>query len=72
MRRFGSVSTISERMLDRLEKKTSKSNGILFENWVDTDKIYPLDQRPPLHDGLALPESKKIILSIQRVELRHI
>ena len=62
MRRFSKLSTISMRMLDRLKGKTSGRECVLFENWVATDKIYPLENQPSLHDSLALPAETKIIL----------
>jgi len=44
MRRFDFVSTISERMLDRLAVKgVDESRCVLFSNWVDTDVICPLN-----------------------------
>jgi len=42
MNKFDRVSTISERMLDRLAvKNVDKSHRIIFPNWVDTEIIYP-------------------------------
>jgi len=39
------VSTISERMMDRLKIKGVKpENTFLFPNWIDTETIYPLDR----------------------------
>lgn len=42
MRRFDLVSTISVRMVERLESKgIPKKRGLLFPNWVDTECIFP-------------------------------
>jgi len=45
MKRFHRVSTISRRMLDRLSAKgIADAQRVFFPNWVDSDKIYPLDR----------------------------
>ncbi len=42
--RFEKVSTISKRMVSRLESKGVAAEKIhLFPNWVNTEQIYPLD-----------------------------
>jgi colanic acid biosynthesis glycosyl transferase WcaI len=44
LRRFDRVSTISERMLVRLDSKgLATEKRVLFPNWVDTDQIFPMD-----------------------------
>jgi colanic acid biosynthesis glycosyl transferase WcaI len=44
MRRFDNVSTISRRMMDRLGAKgIDETKGVFFPNWVDTNRIYPLE-----------------------------
>ncbi len=63
MRRFDVVSTISVKMMDRLHMKGVDSvNTVLFENWVRTDCIYPLQKQPSLHAELDLPADSLIIL----------
>ena len=63
MRRFDVVSTISIRMQEKLHiKGVSEKNTLLFENWVETHKIYPLTSTPPLHSELNLPKGRLIIL----------
>lgn len=63
MRRFKCVSTISVRMVDRLlVKGVAEDRILLFENWVETNRIFPLPDRPALHAELGLPEGRKIIL----------
>lgn len=50
MKRFDVVSTISSRMLERLDDKgISEPRRVLFPNWVDTSFIYPLHE--PAHSG---------------------
>lgn len=42
---FDRVSTISQRMVERLwEKGIPKNRSVLFPNWIDTDLIKPLPQ----------------------------
>ena len=63
MKRFDTVSTISVKMLERLEKKGVKPERyLLFENWVETDRIYPLLGVPLLHSELNLPDKMAIVL----------
>lgn len=40
--RFDKVSTISNRMLARLEEKNGQGRYVLFPNWVELDRIFPL------------------------------
>ena len=43
MSKFNRVSTISDRMIERLsDKGVSSSRTMLFPNWVDTSAIYPM------------------------------
>ena len=43
MSKFDRVSTISDRMIQRLsDKGVGSSRSILFPNWVDTSAIYPM------------------------------
>ena len=63
MRKFDRVSTISERMLDRLDTKgVTKKNQILFENWVDLDQIHPLDDTLAFRRELGVPEGVTVLL----------
>ena len=63
MRRFDVVSTISVKMIERLHNKgVDKENTLLFENWVETDSIFPLQERPSLYTELGLPDNRLIIL----------
>lgn len=62
MRRFDILTTISERMLKRLRMKTSIDKGVLFENWVETDKIFPMNHKPKIYKTLRISDEAKIIL----------
>jgi len=59
MGRFDRVSTISERMLQRLKTKgVPAAKCVYVPNWVDTKSIYPLPGSNPLRANLALlPET---------------
>lgn len=63
MRRCACVSTISERMLERLDgKRVEPSARFLFPNWVDTDLIAPLDGPNRMREEMGLPESMLVLL----------
>lgn len=61
---FDQVSTISEAMLRHLQSKGIPPNKtVLFPNWVDTHRIYPLDDKiNPLRASLNLPADSVVIL----------
>ncbi len=42
LRQFDRVSTISGKMMEKLQKRVCTEKSVLFPNWVDTNKIYPL------------------------------
>ncbi len=62
--RFDRVSTISQRMLERLEQKGVSSELVyLFPNWVDTQTIFPLsDRKASLRNELNISEDKIVVL----------
>lgn len=63
MRGFSRLSTISPRMLERLEqKRVGPSRSILFPNWVDVDAVHPLDAPNPLRAELGIAEDKIVLL----------
>lgn len=63
MRRFDQVSTISEKMLARLDGKgVPAPQRVLFPNWVDTHSIHPLEQASPLRRELKIPEDAVLAL----------
>lgn len=63
MRRCVRVSTISERMLERLGRKGIPASAcVLFPNWVDTEMIAPIAGPNRLRAQLGIPESKMVLL----------
>ena len=63
MSRFDFVSTISEKMMDRLSlKKIPLERQVLFENWVDTKGIYPEDKKTRIRQELGFPSDVIILL----------
>jgi len=63
MRRFRRVSTISERMMERVETKgVSEERCVLFPNWVDTGAIYPLDRPSLLREELGIEPQEVVAL----------
>jgi colanic acid biosynthesis glycosyl transferase WcaI len=63
MKRFDRVSTISVRMLDKLGTKgVAKSQSVLFLNWVDCSKVYPLTHVSPLRDTLGIASDEIVLL----------
>lgn len=60
---FDRVSTISERMLDRLASKGVPGNRqMLFSNWVDTSVIRPLEPPYRLRKELNVPDGSFVLL----------
>jgi colanic acid biosynthesis glycosyl transferase WcaI len=63
MRGFDRVSTISDRMVERLaEKSVEPARSVLFRNWVDTAAIYPLHGASSLRRKLAIPDDAIVAL----------
>jgi len=63
MRRFDVVSTISGRMMDRLEAKgVVEQRRVLFPNWIDTESVFPMEQPSPLRRELAIPAEAFVAL----------
>ena len=63
MHRYDRVSTISGRMLERLEVKGIKtSRRIYFPNWVDSSQIYPFNYPSPFRSILGIGEQDVIAL----------
>lgn len=64
LRSFDVVSTISNRMVERLKVKgVAPTKIILLKNWVDTDKIFPLTgRRNPVRKELNIDEDKIVVL----------
>jgi colanic acid biosynthesis glycosyl transferase WcaI len=60
---FGRVSTISEKMLVRLEQKGVCASACrLFPNWVDTEAIFPLAEPSPVRAGLGIARGEIVAL----------
>lgn len=63
MKRFDRVSTISVRMLDKLGfKGVARSQAVLFPNWVDCSKVYPLNHVSPLRDTFGIAPDEVVLL----------
>lgn len=63
LRRFDTVSTISERMVDRLAGKgIDAAKKLLFQNWVDTEAIHPLDSVDSFRQELGVPAGVSVLL----------
>ena len=63
LQRFDRVSTISNRMLERLwQKGVVKERTSLFPNWVDTDLIYPLRQPSRLRKEWEIGDEQVVVL----------
>ena len=63
MRRFDRVSTISESMLNRLRiKEIGASQGVMFPNWVELDKIFLSTGQSPFRSEWGIAESEVVVL----------
>lgn len=63
LRRFDRVSTISEKMLEKLDGKgVTADGGILFPNWVDTEEIHPLKEVGAFRASLGLGAAQCVAL----------
>lgn len=63
LRRFDRVSTISQRMLERLHlKQVEPGRAVLFPNWVDVGAITPLHGTSPYRAELGIPADAVVAL----------
>jgi putative colanic acid biosynthesis glycosyltransferase WcaI len=63
LRKFDRISTISDRMMERLSTKgVDPTRTFLFPNWVDTSLIRPLPNASALRRELNLPERATVAL----------
>ncbi|MGB5833085.1 MAG: glycosyltransferase WbuB [Thiohalocapsa sp.] len=63
MRRFDRVSSISEKMVQRALVKTDDETGcVLFPNWVDTAKVFPVQRPSTYRATLGIPEDSIVLL----------
>jgi colanic acid biosynthesis glycosyl transferase WcaI len=61
--RFDRVSTISDNMLAlAVQKGVAEEKTLLFPNWVDTHRIFPIQGRNLLRKELGIPENQKVVL----------
>jgi colanic acid biosynthesis glycosyl transferase WcaI len=58
LRRFDRVSSISPRMVERLQEKgVASERGLLFPNWVDTYAISPMPSNTEYRRELGIPDT---------------
>jgi len=63
LRRFDSVSSISNRMVERLSKKgVPRERTHFFPNWVDTSRIYPLTAESSYRRELGIAPDAVVVL----------
>jgi len=63
LRRFDVVSSISQRMIERLAQKRVWPDRIrFFPNWVDVDAVKPLTQASPYRAELNIPSGNVVAL----------
>ncbi|RDU95988.1 glycosyltransferase WbuB [Trinickia dinghuensis] len=63
LRRFDVVSSISEKMVERLVALgVDASRALCLPNWVDVETIRPLERRSGYRASLAIGEGEKIVL----------
>jgi colanic acid biosynthesis glycosyl transferase WcaI len=63
LRRFDKVSTISGRMLQRLESKgVAEESRLFFPNWVNTDLIQPMLTPGRFREELGIPANEVVLL----------
>ena len=60
--RFNSVSTLTPRMLERLDVKGVTSKRKLFPNWVDPDFIFPVQDNSPARARLGVGDDYFVAL----------
>lgn len=62
-RRFGTVSTISRAMMDKLlEKGVPKDKTVYFPNWIDPSLVYPLTEENPYRSELGFSPKETVVL----------
>lgn len=63
MKGFSRVSTISSKMIERLDAKgVSLRRRFLFPNWADIAGIYPLERESSVRKGLNLNDGQLVLL----------
>lgn len=72
MHRFDCVSTISEKMMQRLGTKGIDSDkAVMFPNWVDTDAIAPMAGPSRLRQQLGLGPDKVVLMYAGNMGLKQ-
>jgi len=63
MRSFARVSTISQKMLEKLiEKGVEANKAVFFSNWADLATIFPLEHGSQLRKDLCISDDKVVAL----------
>jgi colanic acid biosynthesis glycosyl transferase WcaI len=63
MRRFDVVSSISQKMVERAQRKgVAAARLFCLPNWVDIETIYPLERSSTYRQELALAEGATVVL----------
>jgi colanic acid biosynthesis glycosyl transferase WcaI len=63
MKRFDTVSTISNKMLEHAASKGIDTRRLVrFSNWADTDAIHPLARASRLRDELGIAQQALVVL----------
>lgn len=63
MKLFDGISTISQKMKEKLiQKGINPSKIVLFPNWINPQEIYPLDTPSIFRSELKIPENKIVAL----------
>ncbi len=63
LRRFDQISTISPRMMERLDKKgVTRERQVFLPNWVNTNEIYPLDHASAFRKDIGIPQHGVVAL----------
>ena len=63
LRRYHRVSTISQRMLSKLQEKgVAKDRCVMLANWVNTDRIFPLETPSTFRGELGLKPEDTVVL----------
>lgn len=61
LKRADQLSTISAGMVKKMQEKTGREI-VLFPNWSDTSKFFPLPERQQLKTAFGLNETDKVVL----------
>src|SRR4051812_22792564 len=63
LQKFDKISTISQRMMERLSVKgADMSRCVLFPNWVNLSSIYPLPSPSSLRQELGISNNSTVVL----------